>query len=231
VRIETEGTEVWIRQKLSNGAEAHYWASHAIKPGIFEVNLDGSNASVFENGEFTPGLTTNELHIVSYKIKKGDKTVVKSVTLLSSDIEKEQPANIMLNDSKLGSARLSAWLDDDFSINWNKANYAKCGWKFEKLEGDILEIKVSSTDVPLRLRIRENANNNEATWVDDGTHIFRIELKTKYQLWGKSSKKPAEWTKNTKAFDFSQGGEIVLEPYNGVFKEGKKTVVESISIK
>jgi len=143
VRIETEGTDVWIRQKLSNGAEAHYWANHAIKPGLFEVNLDCSNASKFENGEFTPGLTTNELHIVSYKIKKGDKTVVKSVTLLSSDTEKEQPANIMLNDSKLGSARLSAWLDDDFSINWNKANYAKCGWKFEKLEGDILEIKVS----------------------------------------------------------------------------------------
>ena len=231
VRIETEGTEVWIRQKLSNGAEAHYWTGHAIKPGIFEVNLDGSNASNFETGEFTPGLTTNELHIVSHKINKGDKTVLKSVTLLSSDTEKEQPANIMLNDSKLGSARQDAWLDDDFSINWNKANYAKCGWKFEKLEGDILEIKVSSTDAPLRLRIRENANNNEASWVDDGTHIFRIELKTKYQLWGKGSKKPAEWVKLTKAFDFSQGGEIVLEPYSGVFKEGKKTVVESISIK
>lgn len=231
VRIETEGTEVWIRQKLSNGAEAHYWASHAIKPGLFEVNLDGSNASKFENGEFTPSLTTNELHIVSHKIKKGDKTIVKSVTLLSSDTEKEQPANIMLNDLKLGSTRDNAWLDDDFSINWNKANYAKCGWKFEKLEGDILEIKVSSTDVLLRLRIRDNANQNEASWVDDGTHIFRIELKTKKQLWGKSSKKPAEWEKLTKVFDFSQGGEIVLEPYNGVFKEGKKTVVESISIK
>lgn len=231
VRIETEGTEVFIRQKLSNGAEAYYWASHAIKPGVFEVNLDGSNASMYENGEFAPGLTTNELHIVSHKIKKGDKTTVKAVTLLSSDTEKEQPANIMLNDLKLGSARENAWLDDDFSINWNKANYAKCGWKFEKLEGDILEIKVSSTDVPLRLRIRENAKQNEACWADDGTHVFRIELKTKYQLWGKSSKKPAEWTKNTKAFDFSQGGEIVLEPYNGIFKEGKKTVVESISVK
>ena len=157
--------------------------------------------------------------------------ILSIFTLLSSDTEKEQPANIMLNDSKLGSTRDKAWLDDDFSINWNKGNYAKCGWKFEKLEGDILEIKVSSTDVPLRLRIRENANQNEASWADDGTHVFRIELKTKYQLWGKSSKKPAEWEKLTKAFDFSQGGEIVLEPYNGVFKEGKKTVVESISIK
>ena len=50
------------------------------------------------------------------------------------------------------------------------------------IEGEILEIKVSSTDVPLRLRIRDKATNNEASWLDDGTHVFRIRLKDKKQL-------------------------------------------------
>lgn len=57
----------------------------------------------------------------------------------------------------------------------------KGGWKLEKLDGDILEIKVTSTDVSLRLRIREYANKNESSWLDDGTHIFRINLKDKKQ--------------------------------------------------
>lgn len=57
----------------------------------------------------------------------------------------------------------------------------KGGWKLEKLDGDILEIKVTSTDVSLRLRIREYANKNESSWLDDGTHLFRINLKDKKQ--------------------------------------------------
>ena len=81
----------------------------------------------------------------------------------------------------------------------------------------------------MRLRIREYANKNESSWLDDGTHIFRINLKDKKQE-SRGSWKASEWDKYTKAFDFSQGCEIVLEPVNGVFKDGKKTVVEYIKV-
>ena len=136
-----------------------------------------------------------------------------------------------MNGAKLGSSRERTYVGDDFAINWtlSKNNYTKCGWKLEKLDGDILEIKVTSTDVSLRLRIREYANKNESSWLDDGTHIFRINLKDKKQE-SRGSRKASEWDKYTKAFDFSQGCEIVLEPVNGVFKDGKKTVVEYIKV-
>ena len=82
----------------------------------------------------------------------------------------------------------------------------------------------------MRFRIREYADGNEASWLDDGSHVFRIDLKTKKQINAKGNQKDPEWAKMTKAFDFSQGGEIVLEPANGVYKKGKKTVVEYIKI-
>ncbi len=88
---------------------------------------------------------------------------------------------------------------------------------------------MTSTDVPLRLRIREYANSNESSWLDDGTHIFRINLKDKKQE-SRGSWKVSEWNKMSKEFDFSQGCEIVLETVNGVFKDGKKTVVEYIKV-
>ncbi len=44
------------------------------------------------------------------------------------------------------------------------------------------------------------------------------------------NKKNPMWTSQTKAFDFSEGAEIVLLPANGVFKEGKKTVVEYVKV-
>jgi hypothetical protein len=80
------------------------------------------------------------------------------------------------------------------------------------------------------LRIREYANGNEVSYIDDGSHIFRIEQKTKKQIDAKGNKKAPEWEKLTKPFDYSQGGEIVLEPVNGVSKDSKKTVVEYIKI-
>ena len=50
------------------------------------------------------------------------------------------------------------------------------------------------------------------------------------QLTKTNNQKEAEWVKVPKPFDLSDGVEIVLEVPNGVFKEGKKTVVESIKI-
>ena len=44
------------------------------------------------------------------------------------------------------------------------------------------------------------------------------------------NKKDPYWTSQTKAFDFSEGAEIVLIPADGVYKEGKKTVVEYIKV-
>ena len=70
---------------------------------------------------------------------------------------------------------------------------------------------------------------NESIWLDDGTHIFHINLEDKKQK-SRGSWKAPEWNKDTKAFDFSKGCEIVLEPANGVFKDGKKTVVEYIKV-
>ena len=134
--------------------------------------------------------------------------------------------------SLVQASRERTYVGDDFAINWTlaKSDYTKCGWKLEKLEGDILEIKVASTDVPLRLRIREYANSNESSWLDDGTHIFRINLKNKKHINAKGGEKASEWDKMSKPFDFSLGCEIVLEAANGVFKEGKKTVVEYVKV-
>ena len=149
--------------------------------------------------------------------------------MLKAGEEVPQPERIVLNGVKLGSIRDKAYIDDDFSISWTKGNYTQCGWRLEKLDGEILEVKVSATDVPLRFRVRDIANKNETSWVDDGSHIFRINLKTK-KMESKGRWTDSEWNKSTKSFDFSQGCEIVLEAANGVFKEGEKTVVEYIKI-
>ena len=107
----------------------------------------------------------------------------------------------------------------------------ECGWRVEKLEGDILEIKVSSTDTPLHLKIRElTSARNEAEWEDDGSHVFRINLKTKKMIKANGASTSPYWEKSYKALDFSEGVEIKLLPANGVYKEGKKTVVEYIKI-
>ena len=204
-----------------------------VKPNVLEAYLDGSGyTGHWEEGgyvwENTKRIDEIQIHVDPIS-KKGLKTKVKSVILLKAGAEVPQPENLVLNGAKLGSIRDKAYIDDDFAINWTKGNYAQCGWRLEKLDGDILEVKVTSTDVPLKLRIRENANSNESSWIDDGTHIFRINLKNKKQE-SRGSWKVSEWDKDTKAFDFSKGCEIVLEPVNGVFKEGKKTVVEYIKV-
>nr|MCR5189332.1 hypothetical protein [Treponema sp.] len=207
---------------------------NAVSPTVLEANIDGSECD-FEwsnKGSWDSSKKIDQIWIRYNNLqKKGEKSIIKSVTLLKAGNEVKQPEKLMLNSAKFGSKKDRCWLDDDFVINWKneKAAYYQCGWKLEKLDGDILEIKVTSTDVPLKLRIREYANSNESSWLDDGTHIFHINLKDKKQK-SRGSWKASEWNKNTKAFDFSQGCEIVLEPVNGVFKDGKKTLVEYIKV-
>ena len=208
---------------------------YQVAPNVLEAKLDGSDYDMTsENEKWDDSIGIEEICVRLWgakAVKAGDRTIVKSVTLLKEDNEIPQPESLVLNGAKLGSKKERAWLDENFAINWNnaKTDYSMCGWKLEKLDGDILEIKVTSTDVSLRLRIREYANKNESSWLDDGTHIFRINLKDKKQE-SRGSWKASEWNKNTKAFDFSQGCEIVLEPVNGVFKDGKKTLVEYIKV-
>ena len=208
---------------------------YPVAPNVLVAKLDGSDYDMTsENEKWDDSIGIEEICVRLWgakAVKAGDRTIVKSVTLLKEDNEIPQPESLVLNGAKLGSRKERVWLDENFAINWNnaKTDYSMCGWKLEKLDGDILEIKVTSTDVPLRLRIREYANKNESSWLDDGTHIFRINLKDKKQE-SRGSWKASEWNKNTKAFDFSQGCEIVLEPVNGVFKDGKKTLVEYIKV-
>ena len=116
-----------------------------------------------------------------------------------------------------------------FSEQLGKGGYGYVykGYNLKTLEP--IAIKVNSTDVPLNLKIRDN-KKNEAEWTDDGSHLFRIDLKTKNMLRANGSKKGPNWTSQTKKFDFSEGGEVILLPTNGVFKEGKKTVVEYVKV-
>ena len=207
---------------------------NAVSPTVLEANIDGSECD-FEWGNKESWDSSKKIDQIWIQYnnlkKKGEKSIIKSVTLVKAGDEVKQPESLVLNGAKLGSKKDRAWLDENFAINWlnEKNKYYSCGWKLEKLDGDILEIKVTSTDVPLRLRIREYANKNESSWLDDGTHIFRINLKDKKQE-SNGSWKASEWNKNAKAFDFSQGCEIVLEPVNKVNKDGKKTVVEYIKV-
>ena len=209
---------------------------YPVAPNVLEAKLDGSDYDMTsENEKWDDSLGIEEINVRLWgakAVKAGDRTIVKSVTLLKEDNEIPQPESLVLNGAKLGSKKDgNSWIDENFAINWNKANYIECGWKVEKLEGDILEIKVTSTDVPLHLKIRElRSAGNETEWEDDGSHIFRINLKTKRQITAKSGNKAPVWERLSEAFNFSEGAEIFLLPANGVFKEGKKTVVEYIKV-
>lgn len=236
VRIELDPESAKLPYEIRLKQEGCDIGYNSISPTVLEANLDGSEYSwSYPNGakwDSTKGVERIEIRL--WWTKSGienQKTIVKSVSLLKAGEGAKQPERIVLNGAKLGSKRDRCWLDEDFAINWKneKAAYYQCGWRLEKLDGDILEVKVTSTDVPLKLRIREYANSNESSWLDDGSHTFRIDLKTKKQQVGKNWK-ASEWDKMSKAFDFSQGCEIVLEPVNGVFKEGKKTVVEYVKV-
>lgn len=235
IRIELESTDIPTDIKLiqKDDVDCHI-GFDAISPTVLEASFDGSGCSWSwpQGAKWNPDGRIEEIHICAKNIsKKGLKTVIKSVTLISKeDKEVPQPENLVLNGAKLGSHKTHAWIEEDFSIKWEKTNRAECGWKLEKLEGDIVEIKVSSTDVPLCLRIRESDYKNGASYVDDGSHIFRINLKTKKQINAKGGQKNPEWTETTKPWDFSNGAIIDINPQNGVYKEGKKTVVEYIKV-
>ena len=236
VRIELDPESAKLPYEIRLKQEGCDLGYNSISPTVLEANLDGSEYSwSYPNGakwDSTKGV--NEIQIRLWWNKSGvqnQKTIVKSVSLLKAGEGAKQPDRLLLNGAKLGSKKWpnTSWLDDDFAINWAKEKYLEFGWTVEKLEGDIIEIKVTSTDVPLNLKIRDN-KKNEAEWTDDGSHLFRIDLKTKNMLRANGSKKEPNWTSQTKKFDFSEGGEIMLVVANGVFKEGKKTVVEYVKV-
>ena len=236
VRIELDPESAKLPYEIRLKQEGCDIGYNSISPTVLEANLDGSEYSwSYPNGakwDSTKGVERIEIRL--WWTKSGienQKTIVKSVSLLKAGEGAKQPERIVLNGAKLGSKKwpASSWLDDDYAINWAKEKYIEFGWRVEKLEGDILEVKVSSTDAPLHLKIRDN-KNNEAEWEDDGSHLFRIDLKTKKMLRANGNKKDPYWTSQTKAFDFSEGAEIVLLPANGVYKDGKKTVVEYIKV-
>lgn len=236
VRIELDPESAKLPYEIRLKQEGCDLGYNSISPTVLEANLDGSEYSwSYPNGakwDSTKGVERIEIRL--WWTKSGienQKTIVKSVSLLKAGEGAKQPERIVLNGAKLGSKKwpASSWLDDDYAINWAKEKYIEFGWRVEKLEGDILEVKVSSTDAPLHLKIRDN-KNNEAEWEDDGSHLFRIDLKTKKMLRANGNKKDPMWTSQTKAFDFSEGAEIILIPANGVYKEGKKTVVEYVKV-
>ena len=235
IRIELESTDipVDIRMIQNEGGVCHTFYDEKT-PGVYEAMFDGSEYSSIwpEGSSWNTSNGIEEIQIRAQKLsKKGLKTVVKSISLISKDEQEiQQPAQLVLNGAKLGSKKNHAWIGDDFSINWKKNSWNECGWRVEKLDGEVLEIKVSSSDVPLRLRIRTLDYKNGVSYIDDGSHIFKINLKTKKQINQKGDQKAPEWEETTKKVDYSQGAYITLETNGGVYKEGKKTVVEYIKV-
>lgn len=235
IRIELESTDIPVEIGMiqNEGAVCHTFYNEKT-PGVYEVMFDGSEYSSIwpEGSSWNTSNGIEEIQIRAQKLsKKGLKTVVKSISLISKDEQEiQQPAQLVLNGAKLGSKKNHAWIGDDFSINWKKNSWNECGWRVEKLDGEVLEIKVSSSDVPLRLRIRTLDYKNGVSYIDDGSHIFKINLKTKKQINQKGDQKAPEWEETTKKVDYSQGAYITLETNGGVYKEGKKTVVEYIKV-
>lgn len=235
IRIELESTDIPVEIGMiqNEGGVCHTFYNEKT-PGVYEAMFDGSEYSSIwpEGSSWNTSNGIEEIQIRAQKLsKKGLKTVVKSISLISKDEQEiQQPAQLVLNGAKLGSKKNHAWIGDDFSINWKKNSWNECGWRVEKLDGEVLEIKVSSSDVPLRLRIRTLDYKNGVSYIDDGSHIFQINLKTKKQINQKGDQKAPEWEETTKKVDYSQGAYITLETNGGVYKEGKKTVVEYIKV-
>ena len=235
IRIELESTDIPVEIGMiqNEGGICHTFYNEKT-PGVYEVMFDGSEYSYIwpEGSSWNTSNGIEEIHIRAKELsKKGLKTVVKSISLISKDEQEiQQPAQLVLNGAKLGSKKNHAWIGDDFSINWKKNSWNECGWRVEKLDGEVLEIKVSSSDVPLRLKIRTLDYKNGVSYIDDGSHIFTINLKTKKQINQKGGQKAPEWEETTKKVDYSQGAYITLEANGGVYKEGKKTVVEYIKV-
>ena len=235
IRIELESTDIPVEIGMiqNEGAVCHTFYNEKT-PGVYEAMFDGSEYSSIwpEGSSWNISNGIEEIQIRAKELsKKGLKTVVKSISLISKDEQEiQQPAQLVLNGAKLGSKKNHAWIGDDFSINWKKNSWNECGWRVEKLDGEVLEIKVSSSDVPLRLRIRTLDYKNGVSYIDDGSHIFKINLKTKKQINQKGDQKAPEWEETTKKVDYSQGAYITLETNGGVYKEGKKTVVEYIKV-
>ena len=235
IRIELESTDIPVEIGMiqNEGGVCHTFYNEKT-PGVYEAMFDGSEYSSIwpEGSSWNTSNGIEEIQIRAQKLsKKGLKTVVKSISLISKDEQEiQQPVQLVLNGAKLGSMKNHAWIGDDFSINWKKNSWNECGWRVEKLDGEVLEIKVSSSDVPLRLRIRTLDYKNGVSYIDDGSHIFKINLETKKQINQKGDQKAPEWEETTKKVDYSQGAYITLETNGGVYKEGKKTVVEYIKV-
>ncbi len=233
VEFEPEASTLPLRIDLYQEKNDCGVGFDAVSNSFIEVNLDGSYFDdKWENkGKWDPSKKIDQIWIRYCNLStSGQKSIVKSVTLLNEEIKAPQADELMLKGAKLGSRKDNAIVDENSVINWKKGNYAQCGWQFDKLEGEILEVKVSSTDCPLRLRIRDRASQNEASWDDDGSGIFRINLKTKKKINENGKESAPEWQKSSKAFLYEAGGDIVIEPINGVSKDGKQSVVEYIKV-
>jgi hypothetical protein len=233
VEFEPEASTLPLRLDLYQEKNDSGVEFDAISNSFIEANLDGSYFDgKWENkGKWDPSKKIDQIWIRYCDLSTdGQKSIVKSVTLINEEIKAPQADELMLKGSKLGTRKDNAIVDENSVINWKKANYAQCGWQFDKLEGEILEVKVSSTDCPLRLRIRDRASQNEASWDDDGSGLFRINLKTKKKINENGKESAPEWQKSSKAFLYEAGGDIVIEPINGVSKDGKQSVVEYIKV-
>lgn len=83
IRIETEGdAPIRIRLMMSDDTHAFYW-SKKDAPGVFEANLDGSEAEYYTQN-LTAGSVVEKIQLVCEgQTKAGSKTTVKSVSLLT----------------------------------------------------------------------------------------------------------------------------------------------------
>ena len=83
--------------------------SYPVAPNILEAKLDGSGYDFISGNEkWDDSLGIEEITVRLWgakSLKAGDRTIVKSVTLLTEDDAAPQPENLMLNGAKLGSSK------------------------------------------------------------------------------------------------------------------------------
>jgi hypothetical protein len=120
---------------------------YPVAPNVLEAKLDGSGYDMTsENEKWDDSLGIEEICVRLWDakaVKAGDRTIIKSVTLLKEDNEIPQPERLVLNGAKLGSKKERVWLDENFAINWYnaKTEYYMCGWKLEKLKNKAAEVR------------------------------------------------------------------------------------------
>ena len=93
---------------------------NAVSPTVLEANIDGSECD-FEGGNKESWDSSKKIDQIWIRYnnlqKKGEKSIIKSVTLLKAGDEVKQPESLVLNGAKLGSKKMRVWLDENFAIN------------------------------------------------------------------------------------------------------------------